>query len=186
MKDAKNYYVNNEIQAGKIRLIVEDGVTIMDRDQALAKAREEGLDLIMVSAGKDYPICKIMDLGKFKYNLEKKRQKARKKQSKTVIKEIKFSPNTAEHDYSYRKEHIIKFLEKGYYVKATIYYKGRSILHQEKGYALLNKLIDELADYAAIDKKAEMRGRSLSVMLIPIKKGGKNEKAKKNAQIENT
>ena len=94
----------------------------------------------------------------------------KKSQTKIVVKEIKFSPKTSDHDYSYRRDHIIEFIEKGYYVKATVFYKGRTILHQEKGYELLQRLIGELQELVIIDKKPQMKGRSLSVVLMPKKK----------------
>ncbi len=168
------YFVNERVPAGKVKLIDENGTMLgeVDRDFALSRARDAGLDLIMVSQAGTLPICKIMDWGKFKYDLEKKAQKAKKNQVKIVVKEIKFSPTTSEHDYSYRKDHIIEFLTKGYHVKATIFYKGRTILHQEKGYEMLDKLVTEIGEYADVDGKPELKGRVLTVLLIP-KKGVK-------------
>ncbi len=171
-RNRETFLVNERVPRGKVRLIDADGNMrgLVDTAAALAEAREVGLDLIMVSQGKDCPICKIMDFGKYKYDLEKKKQKAKKSQTKIVVKEIKFSPKTSDHDYSYRRDHIIEFIEKGYYVKATVFYKGRTILHQEKGYELLQRLIGELQELVIIDKKPQMKGRSLSVVLMPKKK----------------
>ncbi len=173
---SEKYLTNGRIRAKEVRLIDENGemVGIVTREEALRRSREAGLDLIMVSDGKDYPICKILDWGKFKYDLKKKAQKAKKNQVKTVVKEIKFSPKMEDHDYSYRKDRIIEFLKKGYHIKATVFYKGRTILHKEKGYEILNRLIKELEDYAIIQKDPEMKGRTLTMLFIP-KKGGNHE-----------
>ncbi|MCD6579492.1 translation initiation factor IF-3 [bacterium] len=172
----RKYLRNERIRAAQVRLIDENGemLGIVSREEALRRSRDAELDLIMVSDGKDYPVCKILDWGKFKYDLKKKEQKAKKNQVKTVVKEIKFSPKMEDHDYSYRKDRIIEFLKKGYYIKATVFYKGRTILHKEKGFEILQRLTKELEEYATIQKVPEMKGRTLTMMFLP-KKGGKHE-----------
>jgi len=140
----------------------------VDKEDALQKAREYNLDLVEIVPNTSPPVCRIMDLQKFLYEQKKKEKERKKKQKSTQIKEIRFTPETSEHDYKFKKQHIEDFLKEGHRVKVTIFYKGREILHKERGYQFLEKLIKELAVTGKIERPPRMEGPRLSVTFIPI------------------
>ena len=119
---------------------------ILTPQQALKIAEERGLDLVEVAPTATPPVCRIMDYGKYLYQLNKKLHEAKKHQKNIVVKEVKFRPNTDEHDYEFKKNHIIRFLKQGDKVKATVFFRGREIVHQSIGRALLDRLVEELAE----------------------------------------
>ncbi len=118
----------------------------------------------------DPPVCKIMDFGKYKYEQQKKQQSARKKQTQVQIKEIKFRPKTDEHDYQTKLRHIRRFLEEGDRCKATIFFRGREIVHKDRGEIVLTRVAQDTADLAKVEQEARAEGRTLFIMLAPIPK----------------
>lgn len=144
---------------------VEMGVySIQD---ALAKAEEAGLDLVEISPSADPPVCKIIDYKKFLYE-QKKREKAMKaKASKVVVKEIRFGPNTDDHDYDFKKKHAEKFLKDGAKLKAYVFFKGRSIVYKEQGEILLLKLAQELEDYGKVEQMPRLEGKRMTMFIAP-------------------
>jgi len=114
------------------------------------------------------PVCRIMDLNKFIYEQKKKEKELKKKQKVTQTKEIRFTPETSEHDYRFKKQHVEDFLKEGHRVKVTIFYKGREIIHKERGYQLLERLTKELADTGKVERPPKIEGPRLSVTLIPV------------------
>ncbi|EPR41258.1 translation initiation factor IF-3 [Desulfovibrio sp. X2] len=136
----------------------------------MALAQEKGLDLVEVAPNADPPVCRIMDYGKYKYEQQKKQQSARKKQAQVQIKEIKFRPKTDEHDYQTKLRHIRRFLEEGDRCKATIFFRGREIVHKDRGETVLARVAQDTADIAKVEQEARAEGRTLFIMLAPIPK----------------
>jgi translation initiation factor IF-3 len=139
--------------------------------EAMRVAREQGLDLVEISPNADPPVCKITDYGKFLYQANKKAHEQRKHQKGTQLKEVKFRPATAEHDYQVRKNQIIKFLGEGHKVKAMIFHRGREMAHQEVSRAKMERLLKDIADHALVELGPRMEANILMALLAP-KKGG--------------
>ncbi len=159
------------IRAKEIRVIDENGeqLGIMGAEQALAVARERDLDLVEVAPGVNPPVCRIMNYGKFQYQKSKRAHDAKKHQKQVVLKEVKFRPKTEEHDFQFKKNHIIRFLEDGNKAKATVVFRGREMTHQEIGRRLMDRLIAELADKAEVEKAPRMEGYALVAIFAPKK-----------------
>jgi translation initiation factor IF-3 len=159
------------IRAKEIRVIDENGeqLGIMTPEQALANARERDLDLVEVAPGVTPPVCRIMNYGKFQYQKSKRAHDAKKHQKQVVIKEVKFRPKTEEHDYQFKKNHILRFLGDGDKAKATVVFRGREMTHQEIGRRLMDRLIAELADTAEVEKAPRMEGYALVAVFAPKK-----------------
>lgn len=132
-------------------------------------AKEAGLDLVEVSSTSEPPVCRIMDYGKFRYEQQKKKQEARKKQAVIQIKEIKVRPKTDEHDYETKMRHIRRFLEGGDRCKITVFFRGREIVHKDRGIAMLDRIVQDLSDIAKVDQEARAEGRTLQMLLVPKK-----------------
>jgi len=142
----------------------------MSTEQALRQAKEDGLDLVMISEKADPPVVKILDYKKFLYDQKKKQKEIKNKAQKVVVKEIRFGPNTDEHDYEFKKKHAIKFLEEGSKLKAFVFFKGRSILFKDKGEILLLKLATELEELGVVEQMPKLEGKRMIMMLAPKKK----------------
>jgi translation initiation factor IF-3 len=135
--------------------------------EALTKAEEFGLDLVEISPNADPAVCKIIDYKKFLYE-QKKREKAMKaKASKVVVKEIRFGPNTDDHDYDFKKKHAEKFLKDGAKLKAYVFFKGRSIVYKEQGEILLLKLAQELEDFGKVEQMPKLEGKRMTMFIAP-------------------
>lgn len=134
---------------------------------AMQRAEEVGLDLVEVSPNAKPPVCKIMDYGKYQYERNKRAREARKKQTKVVLKEMQFRPDTAEHDYQFKKRHIEDFLKHGWKVRATVRFKGREMLHTDLGRNMLMRLRDDLAEIAEVEQNPRMETRVMSMLLTP-------------------
>ena len=130
-------------------------------------AEEVGLDLVEVSPNAKPPVCKIMDYGKYQYEKNKRAREARKKQSKVVLKGMQFRPDTAEHDYQFKKRHVEDFLKNGWKVRATVRFRGREMLHTELGRNLLSRLRDDLQELADVEQPPRMETRIMSMTLAP-------------------
>jgi len=154
--------------------------------QALRIAEERGLDLVEVAPTANPPVCRIMDYGKYLYQLNKKLHEAKKHQKNIVVKEVKFRPNTDEHDYEFKKNHIIRFLKQGDKVKATVFFRGREIVHQSIGRAILDRLVGELADLGAVEARPKMEGPNLIAIFAPKPAGTASTKAQKVHETKNT
>lgn len=145
-------------------------VGIYPLSKALEKARDLELDLVEISPKADPPVCKIMDYKKFVYE-QKKREKALKsKATKVIIKEIRFGPNTDDHDYAFKKKHAEKFLKDGAKLKAYVFFKGRSIIYKDKGEILLLKLAQELEEYGKVEQMPKLEGKRMTMFIAPKKK----------------
>lgn len=155
-----------------MRVIDENGqqLGIMPPAQALAVARERGLDLVEISPTAVPPVCRIMNYGRYQYLEQKRARQARKHQKVIEIKEIKFRPKVDEHDYQFKKKHIERFLSEGDKVKATVFFRGREMAHPEIGRRILDRLIEELADVAVAEIPPRMEGNQLHTILAQKRK----------------
>jgi len=157
------------IQAEKVRVIDENGenLGVMYTNEAIEQANELGLNLVEVSPGADPPVCKFLDVGKYRYEAQKKANQARKTQKTQQIKEIKMRPNIDDHDYDVKMRSIMKFLEEGDKVKMTLRFRGREMAHQELGMDLLKRVQDDTAEVAKIEAYPRLEGRQMLMVLAP-------------------
>ena len=139
----------------------------MSPRDAMKLAEDVGLDLVEVSPNATPPVCKIMDYGKYQYEKNKRAREARKKQSKVVLKGMQFRPDTAEHDYQFKKRHVEDFLKNGWKVRATVRFRGREMLHTDLGRNLLSRLRDDLEEVADVEQPPRMEARIMSMTLTP-------------------
>jgi translation initiation factor IF-3 len=176
--------VNDRIRAREIRVIDEEGnqLGVMAPFEALRKARELGLDLVEISPTANPPVCKIMDYGRFLYQQNKRDHEARRHQKRSQLKEVKFRPSTAEHDYQVRLNRIIEFLGEGHKVKAMIFHRGREMAHQEVSRAKMERLLEEVAEHAQVEIGPRMEANILMALLAPKKGGASAKQAKKGEQ----
>lgn len=163
---------NDQIRAREVRVITDEGeqLGILSRNEALNIAREAGLDLVEVAPNAEPPVCRIMDYGKYRYEEQKKKQEAKKRQVVVQIKEIKLRPKTDEHDYQTKLAHIRRFLEGGDRCKVTIFFRGREIVHRDRGQAMLDRVVEATKDIAKVEQEARSEGRTLFMMLVPLPK----------------
>ncbi len=152
-----------------MRVIADDGqqLGIIPTSEALRIAQEKGLDLVEVASGAEPPVCRIMDFGKFKYQQQKKQQEARKKQTVIQLKEIKVRPKTDEHDYLTKLKHIRRFLEAGDRCKVTVFFRGREIVHKDRGLTILNRIVVDLGELAKTEQEPKSEGRTMTMLLAP-------------------
>ncbi|MFA5499054.1 MAG: translation initiation factor IF-3 [Candidatus Cloacimonadia bacterium] len=163
--------INEEITASRVRLIDADGkqVGVVDLSRALQIAEDAGLDLVEIAPNAEPPVCKIMRFDKYYYNKEKSVREAKKRQHTVQVKELKFGPNTEEHDYEFKKRNAIRFLKQHNKVKFTIRFKGRQIAHKDLGYSVLERLVNDLEAYAEVDMRPTEEGRNISMIMVPRK-----------------
>lgn len=169
-KPANPNLINEQIRAREVRLVgdnVEPGIySIHD---ALSKAEELELDLVEISPQAEPPVCKILDYQKYLYQQKKKQKEIKAKAQKVVIKEIRFGPQTDDHDYNFKLKHAKGFLEEGAKVKAYVFFKGRSILFKEQGEVLLLRFANDLEDYGKVEMMPVLEGKRMTIMLAPKK-----------------
>lgn len=139
-------------------------------DEARWLARELGLDLVEVAPDARPPVCRLMDYGKYKYEQSVKQREARKKQTRTVIKEVKFRPKIDKHDYQVKMRRAVQFLEENDKVKVTMMFRGREVTHPEIGREILQRLADDVADYGEIEMRPKMEGRNMTMQLAPVRR----------------
>ncbi len=152
-----------------MRVIDDDGTQlgILSKDDAIRSAQERGLDLVEVAPNAEPPVCRIMDFGKYKYQQQKKQQEARKRQAVVQIKEIKVRPKTDEHDYQTKLKHIRRFLEDGDRVKVTVFFRGREIVHKDRGLSILERVVKDTEEVAKVEQEPRSEGRTMNMMLVP-------------------
>ena len=163
--------INRKITAEELRLVgdnVEIGVYKLS--QALAIANEQDLDLVEISPKAVPPVCKVMDYKKFLYEQKKREKTLKSKAAKVVVKEIRFGPNTDDHDYNFKKKHAEKFLKEGAKLKAFVFFKGRSIIFKEKGQILLLRLAQDLEKLGKVEQMPKLEGKRMIMFISPIKK----------------
>jgi translation initiation factor IF-3 len=161
--------VNQEIMVPRVRLVDERGemIGVVTRNEALQRATEAGLDLVEVAANADPPVVKILDFGKYKYEEQKRKNEARKKQKVIEIKEIKLRPGIDDHDYEVKMRSMVKFIEEGDKVKVTMRFRGRELAHQELGMNVLMRVRDDLDKTAKIEQHPRMEGRQMTMVVSP-------------------
>ncbi len=165
--------INERIRVPEVRLIDENGqqVGIMRTQEALRQAQDRDLDLVEVAPDAKPPVCRILDYSKYKYEQNQKQKAARKHQQQINVREIKFRPKIAQHDYDTKKGHVERFLKGRDKVKVTIMFRGREMAHPERGEMILNRLAEDLGDLAVIEQRPQQDGRNMTMMLAPQKSG---------------
>lgn len=149
---------------------VQDNNVVLTRDEALRLAEDMELDLVEISPDANPPVCKIIDYQKFLYQLKRKLKEQKAKTAKTQVKEIRFGPQTDDHDFEFKLNHAKKFLSDGDKVRAYVFFKGRQILFQEQGKIMLLKFADQLEDYGKVDQMPFLEGKKMTILISPVKK----------------
>ena len=157
---------------------------VMATSLALRKAQELGLDLVLVSPTAVPPVAKAIDYGHYQYEMKKKQHDARKKQHVVQVKELKFRPNTDDHDYDFKKNHAIRFLTEGNRVKAVVQFRGREIAHTDLGKKLLIRFAEDLASFGAVEGMPRLEGRNAHILISPVKAAVKPEKSEKHEKSD--
>lgn len=166
----KNQYrVNEQIRVREVRIAGEGESTVMSTRQALEMAREQGVDLVEISPNAQPPVCRIIDYSKFLYQQKKRAKEMKQKQVKVDIKEIRFGPQTDEHDYQFKLKHAQEFLSEGNKVRAYVFFRGRSILFKEQGEVLLLRFANDLEEYAKVEQLPKLDGKKMFLYLAPKK-----------------
>ena len=180
--------MNERIRAKEVLVVAPDGeqIGIKDTDEALWLANQLGMDLVEVSPGTNPPVCRLMDYGKYKYEQSVKARESRKKQTRTVIKEVKFKTKIDDHDYDTKTRKASEFLVEGHKVKAVVMFFGREITHPERGRALLERMIETLDGIAVVETPPKLEGRNMSMTFMPDKVGlaASAKEAKRLAEAE--
>jgi translation initiation factor IF-3 len=160
--------VNEKITARQVRLVGENvEVAVYPTNKAIEMAKNQSLDLVEISPNADPPVCKIIDYSKFKYEQKKKQKEIKAKAHKSVLKEIRFGPNTDDHDFNFKLNHAMKFLEEGAKVKAYVHFVGRTIVFKERGEILLLKFAQALEEHAKVEQLPKLEGKRMFLMLSP-------------------
>ena len=161
---------NNRINSSEVQVIGSDGenLGVLNLQQAISKAKNEGLDLIEIAPNTKPPVCKIMDIGKYKYDQQKKASKAKKNQKKVELKEIKLRPVTEVHDYTFKIKNAQKFLSKGDKVKFTVKFKGRELQHSHLGNELMNKIIQDMQNIGKVELQPKFDGKQMIMVIQPL------------------
>jgi translation initiation factor IF-3 len=171
--------VNEAIRVREVRAVFPDGsVEIMPTLAAVRKAQDMGLDLILIAPTADPPVAKAMDYGQWQYENKKKQHEAKRKQHIIQVKELKFRPNTDDHDYDFKKNHAIRFLKEGNRVKAVVQFRGREIAHVDLGKKLLLRFAEDLATHGMVEGSPRLEGRNAHVLISPLKASAPKEKPK--------
>ena len=177
--------VNESIRVREVRAVFPDGTAeVMPTAMALRRAQELGLDLVLVSPTAVPPVAKAIDYGHYQYEQKKKQHDARKKQHVVQVKELKFRPNTDDHDYDFKKNHAIRFLKEGNRVKAVVQFRGREIAHTDLGKKLLVRFAEDLATFGAVEGMPRLEGRNAHILISPVKTAVKAEKPEKSERPE--
>lgn len=170
-KMKNQYRVNEQIRVREVRVVSEGGSTVMATRSALEMAREQGVDLVEISPNAQPPVCRLIDYSKFLYQQKKHAKEMKAKQAKVEIKEIRFGPQTDEHDYNFKLKHAQEFLSEGNKVRAYVFFRGRSILFKEQGEVLLLRFANDLEEYAKVEQLPKLDGKKMFLYLAPKKAG---------------
>ena len=176
MKNDKNklknqYRVNEQIRAREVRVVTEGNSEVMPTRKALDMARQEGVDLVEISPNAQPPVCRLIDYSKFLYQQKKHQKEMKQKQVKVEVKEIRFGPQTDEHDYQFKLKHGMEFLNAGNKVRAYVFFRGRSILFKEQGEVLLLRFANDLEEYGKVEQMPKLEGKKMFLYLAPKKAG---------------
>lgn len=174
MKDDKikeQYHVNEQIRAKEVRIVGDNGSQVMPTRQALDMARQQGVDLVEISPNAQPPVCRIIDYSKFLYQQKKHAKEMKAKQVRVEMKEIRFGPQTDDHDYNFKLKHAREFLTEGNKVRAYVFFRGRSILFKEQGEVLLLRFANDLEDVGKVEQMPKLEGKKMFLYLAPKKAG---------------
>ena len=177
------YVINEYIRAREVRLVgdnVEQGVYPIEKARRIAEELE--LDLIEISPNAEPPVCRILDYQKFLYQQKKRQKEQKAKAAKVVVKEIRFGPQTDDHDYNFKLKHAVGFLKEGSKVKAYVFFRGRSILFKEQGEVLLLRFANDLEDYGKVEMMPVLEAKRMTIMLTPLKAPAKKDDSKKEGK----
>lgn len=170
-EEEAQHKINDKITSHEVRLIIDgEEPQVMSTSKAIALAEEQEMDLVEISPNANPPVCKIMDYKKFLYNQKRKQKELKAKQSKIVVKEIRFGPNTDDHDFNFKLAHARKFLEEGSKVKAYVFFRGRTIVFKDRGEILLLKFAQELSDVGVVEQMPKLEGKKMILMINAKKK----------------
>lgn len=188
MKNDKNrlknqYRVNEQIHIREVRVVSDSGSEVMPTRKALDMARQQGVDLVEISPNAQPPVCRLIDYSKFIYQQKKRQKEMKQKQAKVDIKEIRFGPQTDEHDYQFKLKHAQEFLEDGNKVRAYVFFRGRSILFKEQGEVLLLRFANDLEEYGKVEQMPKLEGKKMFLYLAP-KKAGQQKKSQQKRDRE--
>ena len=170
-KMKNQYRVNEQIHVREVRVVGESGSMVLPIRQALDMAQEQGVDLVEISPNAQPPVCRLIDYSKFIYQQKKHQKEMKAKQMKVEVKEIRFGPQTDEHDYQFKLKHAIEFLEEGNKVRAYVFFRGRSILFKEQGEVLLLRFANDLEEYGKVEQLPKLEGKKMFLYMAPKKAG---------------
>ena len=168
-KKTIQYRINDQIRVREVRITGENGSTVMPTRQAMEMARQQGVDLVEISPNAQPPVCRLVDYSKFLYQQKKRAKELKAKQVKQEVKEIRFGPQTDDHDYEFKLRHAKEFLSEGNKVRAYVFFRGRSILFKEQGEVLLLRFANDLEEYAKVEQMPSLEGKKMFLYLSPKK-----------------
>ena len=172
----KNQYrINDQIRVREVRIVGDNGSTVVPTRDALNMAREQGVDLVEISPNANPPVCRLIDYSKFLYQQKKRQKEMKAKQVKVEVKEIRFGPQTDEHDYQFKLKHAKEFLEEGNKVRAYVFFRGRSILFKEQGEVLLLRFANDLEEVGKVESMPSLEGKKMFIYLAPKKAGAQKK-----------
>jgi len=172
----KNQYrINEQIRVREVRIVGEEGSSVVPTRDALNMAREQGVDLVEISPNANPPVCRLIDYSKFLYQQKKRQKEMKAKQVKVEVKEIRFGPQTDEHDYQFKLKHAREFLSEGNKVRAYVFFRGRSILFKEQGEVLLLRFANDLEEVGKVESMPSLEGKKMFIYLAPKKAGTKKQ-----------
>ena len=170
-KKTNQYRVNEQIRVREVRVVGDEGSTVMPTRQALDLARQKGVDLVEISPNAQPPVCRLIDYSKFLYQQKKRAKEMKAKQVKVEVKEIRFGPQTGENDYNFKLKHAKEFLTDGNKVRAYVFFRGRSILFKEQGEVLLLRFANDLEEYGKVEQLPQLEGKKMAIFIAPKKAG---------------
>ena len=172
----KNQYrINDQIRVREVRIVGDNGSTVVPTRDAINMAREQGVDLVEISPNANPPVCRLIDYSKFLYQQKKRQKEMKAKQVKVEVKEIRFGPQTDEHDYQFKLKHAKEFLEEGNKVRAYVFFRGRSILFKEQGEVLLLRFANDLEEVGKVEGMPSLEGKKMFLYLAPKKAGAQKK-----------
>ena len=178
-KIKNQYRVNEQIRVKEVRIVSDGGSTVVPTRQAMDMARSQGVDLVEISPNAQPPVCRLIDYSKFLYQQKKHAKEMKAKQVKVDVKEIRFGPQTDEHDYQFKLKHAKEFLDNGNKVRAYVFFRGRSILFKEQGEVLLLRFANDLEEYAKVEQMPALEGKKMFLYLAPKKTGAVKQSQQK-------
>ncbi len=170
-KKTNQYRVNEQIRVREVRVVGDEGSTVMPTRQALEMARQKGVDLVEISPNAQPPVCRFIDYSKFLYQQKKRAKEMKAKQVRVEVKEIRFGPQTGENDYAFKLKHAKEFLLEGNKVRAYVFFRGRSILFKEQGEVLLLRFAQDLEEFGKVEQMPALEGKKMAIIMAPKKAG---------------